>query len=209
MRKELWSRLFHIALFFYTVANAADAQPLYKDGSEPVEERVSDLLARMTLEEKIMQLDIFWGREVAKMKGHEAESASEKKMKETIGTTGIGSVHDLYPLNVSTANAIQKYAVENTRLGIPVIMIEEGLHGYCVLGSTSFPVPLQIASMWDTSLVHQIGRVIGTESRSHGIHMILAPVLGLARDSRWGRVEETYGEDPYLTALCRTDPLLL
>ena len=172
----------------------------YKDPAQPVEKRVADLVSRMTLEEKIRQLDMYWGKEVANMKGHDASSYAEEKIKNTIATTGIGSVHDFYPLDPGITNRIQKYALEKTRLGIPVLFIEEGLHGYSGLGSTSFPVPLQLAGAWDTALVHDIGRAIATETRAHGVDMILGPVLCLPRDPRWGRVEETYGEDPYLAA---------
>ncbi|MBN1599149.1 MAG: glycoside hydrolase family 3 C-terminal domain-containing protein [Bacteroidales bacterium] len=173
----------------------------YQDPGIPVEKRVASLLDLMTVEEKIMQLDMFWGREVANMDGHEAVSFSLEKTRLAMGTTGIGSVHDLYPLSSEISNQIQKYAVEETRLGIPVLFIEEGLHGYCGLGSTSFPIPLQLAAAWDTALVKQVGRAIATDTRCHGTSMILAPVLGLARDPRWGRVEETFGEDPYLSAM--------
>src|SRR5882724_884589 len=173
----------------------------YKDAHLPVEKRIADLLARMTLEEKIKQLDMYWGKEVANMGKHEAGSWSEEKVVSALGTTGAGSVHDLYPLSSEISNRIQKYAMEKTRLGIPVMFIEEGLHGYSGFGSTSFPIPLQLASAWDTSLVHDIGHVIATETRAHGVDMILGPVLCLPRDPRWGRVEETYGEDPYLAAL--------
>jgi len=134
------------------------------------------------------------------MEGAKAVSFSEDKVKEILGESGIGSIHDFYPVTASITNAIQKYAVEKTRLGIPVLFIEEGLHGYCGYGSTFFPVPLQLSSAWDTSLIFNVGRVIASEARAHGINMILGPVLGLARDPRWGRVEETYGEDTYLDA---------
>jgi len=172
----------------------------YQDTSLSVEARSHDLLGRMTVDEKIQQLDMYWGKEVAIMGGHEAASYSEEKVEEVIGTTGIGSVHDFYPIRAEIGNEIQKYAMEKTRLGIPVLFIEEGLHGYCGFGSTSFPVPLELASAWDTALVHKIGRAIATETRAHGVDMILGPVLDLARDPRWGRVEETYGEDPCLAA---------
>jgi beta-glucosidase len=172
----------------------------YQDAALPVDQRVADLIGRMTTEEKIRQLDMYWGREVANMSGHEASSYNEEKIRQMIGDHGIGSIHDFYPLNAGIANDIQRYAVEKTRLGIPVLFIEEGLHGYCGEGSTEFPIPLQLASAWDTALVRKIGHVIATETRSHGVDMILGPVLCLARDPRWGRTEETYGEDPYLDA---------
>ncbi len=189
-----------IVLVSWTSGTKQDKYP-YRDAGVPVEKRVADLLNRMTTEEKISQLDMYWGKEVANMSGHEASSYSEEKLAKMLGSTGVGSIHDLYPLSSEIANSIQKYALEKTRLGIPVLFIEEGLHGYSGLGSTSFPIPLQLAAAWDTALVHKIGRVIATETRAHGVDMILGPVLCLPRDPRWGRVEETYGEDPYLAAL--------
>lgn len=173
----------------------------YQNSDLSVEKRVADLIGRMTTEEKIQQLDMYWGKEVTNMKGHEATEYSEEKTAKILGTTSVGSIHDFYPLSSEYPNMIQKYAREKTRLSIPVLFIEEGLHGYCGLGSTSFPIPLQLASAWDTSLVYKVGRVIATETRAHGVDMILGPVLCLPRDPRWGRVEETYGEDPYLAAL--------
>jgi len=171
----------------------------YKNAALPVEKRVADLISRMTTSEKIRQLDMYWGHEVAKMNGHEAEAMSDSA-KINIGTEGIGSVHDLYPLTAATTNQIQRYALEKTRLGIPVLFIEEGLHGYESLGSTTFPTPMALAGAWDSTIVHKAGRIIATEVRAHGVNMILGPVLCLPRDPRWGRVEETYGEDPFLSA---------
>lgn len=172
----------------------------YQNPALAVEKRVSDLVSRMTLTEKIRQLDMFDGKEMATMQGHDAVSIAAEKIRSTLGTTGIGSIHDLYPLNAAITNQIQKYAIEKTRLGIPVLFIEEGLHGYSGLGSTSFPVPIGLATAWDPALVGQIGHVIATETRAHGVDMILGPVICLPRDPRWGRVEETYGEDPFLSA---------
>ena len=174
--------------------------PPYKDKTLAVERRVQDLLSRMTLDEKIRQLDMYWGKEVANMNGHEAASWDPQKTAAMLGVAGAGSVHDLYPLTAGVANDIQRYAMEKTRLGIPVLFIEEGLHGYSGLGSTSFPIPLQLSGAWDTVLLHDVGRAIATETRAHGVDMLLAPVLCLPRDPRWGRTEETYGEDTYLDA---------
>ncbi|MDB5089336.1 MAG: beta-glucosidase [Mucilaginibacter sp.] len=171
----------------------------YQNAALPVEKRVADLLSRMTTTEKIRQLDMYWGHEVANMQGHEAASYADSA-RISIGTEGIGSVHDLYPLTADVTNQVQRYAVEHTRLGIPVLFIEEGLHGYEGLGSTTFPVPIALAGAWDTTLVHKAGHIIATEMRAHGVAMVLGPVLCLPRDPRWGRVEETYGEDPYLAA---------
>jgi beta-glucosidase len=187
-------------LLSFKTVKKTDKYP-YKNAALPVDKRVADLIGRMTLEEKILQLDMFKGTEITDMKGHEATAYSEERTAKILDKTGIGSIHDLYPIKVEIANSIQKYAVEKTRLGIPVLFIEEGLHGYSGYGSTSFPIPLQLAGAWDTALVHQVGRVIATESRAHGIDMILGPVLCLPHDPRWGRIEETYGEDPYLDAL--------
>ena len=179
---------------------AAKTAPPYKNAHLPIPDRVADLLRRMTVEEKIRQLDMFWGREVADMSGHEASGYNEAKVEATIGSHGIGSVHDFYPLSAALTNQVQRYAIEHTRLGIPILFIEEGLHGYSGMGSTEFPIPLMLSGTWDTALVRQAGRVIATETRAHGVDMILGPVLDLARDPRWGRTEETYGEDPYLNA---------
>jgi beta-glucosidase len=199
-RNILYFFLISLAVISCTGSNKSAKYP-YQNSSLPVEKRVADLIGRMTTEEKIQQLDMYWGKEVTDMKGHDGNSYSEEKTAKILGTTSIGSVHDYYPLSSEYPNMIQKYAAEKTRLGIPVLFIEEGLHGYCGFGSTSFPIPLQLAGAWDTSLVHKVGHVIATETRAHGVDMILGPVLCLPRDPRWGRVEETYGEDPYLAAL--------
>jgi beta-glucosidase len=214
-----YSLVFAIILLSFAGAQSADAQSAsaqstgaqsahaqsarkypYQNPGLPVASRVTDLLSRMTVEEKIRQLDMFWGKEVADMDGHEASAYDQDKVSAAIGTHGIGSIHDFYPLSASLTNQIQRYAIEKTRLGIPVLFIEEGLHGYSGKGSTEFPIPLQLASAWDTALARKVGHVIATETRAHGVDMILGPVLCLARDPRWGRTEETYGEDPYLDA---------
>lgn len=191
--------LLTISFCSFTTPKPSPVRPPYKNPRLPIEKRLADLLKRMTVAEKIRQLDMYWGHEVAKMNGHEAAAISDSA-RINIGTTGIGSVHDLYPLTAQVANDIQRYAIEKTRLGIPVLFIEEGLHGYEGLGSTTFPAPIALAGAWDTTVVHKAGRIIATETRAHGVNMILGPVLCLPRDPRWGRVEETYGEDPYLAA---------
>jgi beta-glucosidase len=203
MRRLLKHGAFLLLLFCLLSFKIGRIRPVdpYKNAKLPVEQRIADLLSRMTLKEKILQLDMFSGKDVYGFKGHEATEYSEEITAKMMGSTGIGSMHDLYPINVDIANKIQKYAAEKTRLGIPVLFIEEGLHGYSGKGSTSFPIPLELSSAWDTSLVKQTGRAIAAETRAHGVHMILGPVLCLPHDPRWGRVEETYGEDPYLDAL--------
>lgn len=198
-KKIAWCACTILGLYAFKNAVKAPVYP-YKNAALPVEKRVADLLSRMTTEEKIRQLDMFWGKEIADVPVHEATVFSAARTAKMIGTLGAGSVHDFYPVSADLANSVQRYAIEKTRLGIPVLFIEEGLHGYSGKGSTSFPIPLQMAGAWDTSLVHQIGRVVAAESRAHGTDMILGPVLCLPHDPRWGRVEETYGEDPFLSA---------
>lgn len=167
----------------------------YKNPNLPIEERIDDLLSRMTVEEKARQLDMYIPIDL--VTNHEFD---EVKMDSVIGEVGIGSFHDLYPLHAQLPNEIQQYLVEKTRLGIPALLTAEALHGYSGSKGTCFPAPIGMGSMWDTTLMRKIGNIIGIEARSHGIHFVLSPILGLAREPRWGRVEETYGEDPYLVA---------
>ncbi|GHT13297.1 beta-glucosidase [Bacteroidia bacterium] len=150
----------------------------------------------MTLEEKAAQLDMLSANDILS----DAENFNEERFVHFIDSMCIGSIHDFYPKTAALSNEIQRRAVENSRLGIPILFIEEGLHGYCGVGSTNFPVPIGSASSWDTTLIYNIGRVIATETRAHGVHFMLCPNLDLAREPRWGRTEETYGEDVYLNS---------
>ncbi len=177
-------------------AGACNSIPTYKNPSAPIDKRIKDLMSRMTLEEKAAQLDMLSANDVVK----DANSLQEDRLAHFIDSMCIGSIHDFYPKTAELANEVQRHAVENSRLGIPVLFIEEGLHGYCGEGSTTFPVALGNASSWDTTLMNNIGKVIATEARAHGIHFILGPNLDLGRDPRWGRVEETFGEDVYLNS---------
>lgn len=174
---------------------AQEKTTIYKDSTKSIRERVDDLLSRMTVLEKARQLDMYSGGAIVSDNHLEKEKADK-----VIGIDGIGSLHDFYPTESELSNQVQKYMVEKTRLGIPALLIEEALHGYQGSKGTSFPAPIGLGSMWDVDLMQKIGRVIGTETRAHGVHFVLSPVLGLAREPRWGRVEETYGEDPYLVA---------
>ncbi|MDR2058073.1 MAG: glycoside hydrolase family 3 C-terminal domain-containing protein [Dysgonamonadaceae bacterium] len=171
-------------------------KPAYKDASLPVEKRVEDLLSRMTLEEKAAQLDMLAANDVLE----NAETLDTGRVRRYIDSMNIGSIHDLYPKSAALANQLQRRAIENSRLGIPLLFIEEALHGYQGAGATTFPVPLGNASTWDTTLIYNIGRVVAAEARAHGIHFVLGPNLDLAREIRWGRVEETFGEDTYLSS---------
>ncbi|ANI90765.1 hypothetical protein A9P82_12150 [Arachidicoccus ginsenosidimutans] len=173
----------------------------YKDKKLPVEKRVKDLLSRMTEEEKIKQLDMYRGFEFVPMgDAHEASVYNKDTIAKALGNFSVGSMHDFYPAYASLSNKVQHYVITHSRLGIPVLFIEEGLHGYSGKGSTSFPIPLALAATWDTSLLYKVGRTIASEARADGTDMILGPLLGLARDPRWGRMEETYGEDTYLVS---------
>ena len=169
--------------------------PPYRDVTKDIETRVSDLLSRMTLEEKVGQLDMYSANDLV----YDGRISIEKTRKILTRTT-IGSVHDYYPESAEASNELQKYVIENTRLGIPVLFIEEALHGYQGNKGTAFPVPIGMGCMWDVELMKKIGGAIGAEARSVGVHMVLSPVLGIGREPRWGRVQETYGEDPYLAA---------
>lgn len=188
------SLLLFCVLFLFMIG-CAEKTP-YKDPTLPIEKRVNDLLARMTLEEKAAQLDMLAANDIL----DDSETINEEKLRFYIESMNIGSIHDLYPVSAALANKLQKHAVENSRLGIPLIFIEEALHGYQGAGATCFPIPMGNATSWDTTLIYNIGRVIATEARAHGIHFVLGPNLDLARDIRWGRVEETFGEDTYLSS---------
>lgn len=169
--------------------------PAYKNAKLDVESRVTDLVSRMTLEEKVMQLDMYSAGDLV-VQG----KISPERAKKALNGMSIGSVHDYYPETAVHANELQKYIVENTRLGIPALFIEEALHGYQGKKSTAFPVPIGLGSMWDVELMEKIGRAVAAETRSVGVHMVLSPVLGIGREPRWGRVQETYSEDAYLAA---------
>ncbi|GGA62904.1 beta-glucosidase [Edaphobacter acidisoli] len=156
----------------------------------------------MTLQEKVRQLDMYSGATSIMSshtdKTHATASAAflPEKADALWANLGVGSIHDLNP-TPEQANAIQKWVIAHNRLGIPALFIEEGLHGFDT--GTVFPAPIGLAATWDASVAKQTGAAIAAEARATGVDMILAPVLDLARDPRWGRVEEDFGEDPYLT----------
>jgi len=180
------------------------AVPAYKDAALPVGERVRDLLSRMTLEEKVRQMDQYRGWQlVDKVHPDKPNAATPDakilwdRVREVIGTAGIGCIHDLYA-TADINNRLQRYAVEETRLGIPILFASEALHGFSQPGCTIFPQAIALAGTWDPALVERVAHAVAAEARSNGVHEAFAPVLDLARDPRWGRVEETYGEDPCL-----------
>ena len=178
----------------------------YKNPVLSPEERAKALLSLMTLEEKVAQMDIIRGVEFS-TKPHKlyhcavyADSEiNEEKLAETLSTRGIGFIHDCYSHPIFF-NKLQKFMVEKTRLGIPCMFTGEALHGILWPGATVFPVPLALAASFDRSNVNKIGRAIASETRALGMHEILAPNLDVAREPRWGRVEETFGEDTYLSS---------
>jgi len=171
----------------------------YLDHARPVEERVSDLLSRMTLEEKLAQLGGIWVFELL-----DGMTFSEEKAEPLLGNgigqiTRLGGATSLEPAaSAQLANRIQTFLVEHTRLGIPAMVHEECCSGYLARGATCFPQIIGLASTWEPELAEQMTSVIRTQMRAAGGHQGLAPVLDVARDPRWGRVEETFGEDPYL-----------
>ncbi len=155
----------------------------------------------MTLDEKIAQLGSCWVYEILTGMKY-APDKVEKLLHSGIGQiTRLGGASNLRPAEVAAlANQIQKYLIENTRLGIPAVIHEECCSGYMSRGATVFPQAIGVASTWEPELVEAMGDVIRQQMRSVGTHHALAPVLDVARDARWGRTEETFGEDPYLTA---------
>jgi len=168
----------------------AGTSPVYRDPAAPVEARVSDLLGRMTLEEKIAQLQC---------------SSQYPENPRLMPQSGIGSMATVlrrFPAAEAAEknNAVQKLAAANTRFGIPVLIHDEGLHGVIGNGATSFPQAIALASTFDTTLMAKVSTAIAQEARSRGIRQLLSPVINISRDARWGRVEESYGEDPLLTS---------
>jgi beta-glucosidase len=173
----------------------------YRDPKLPVDKRVGDLLARMTPAEKVAQLvSVNWEHtHLDDPKTH----AFSPELAQKLIADGIGEItrpsdrHDAAGA-VAYANAIQKFLVEKTRLGIPTLLHEEALHGFVAPAGTSFPQALGLAATFDPALNEQIFAVAARQARARGVQHVLAPVLDVARDPRWGRIEETYGEDPYL-----------
>lgn len=201
-------------LFCATTASAQT--PIYKQANAPIDYRVKDLLSRMTIEEKVAQLCCPLGWEMYTKTGNNSVTVSDlykQKMKDApIGSfwavlradpwtqktleTGLNP-----ELAAKAMDALQKYAVEQTRLGIPVLFAEECPHGHMAIGATVFPTALSAASTWNEALMHQVGEAIALEARSQGANIGYGPVLDIAREPRWSRMEETFGEDPVLTSV--------
>jgi beta-glucosidase len=179
-----------------------DAKADYRNPKLPVARRVEDLLARMTLEEKVGQMLCLWNarRQITDKQGRFDPAKAPKWFKVGIGRIERPSEGHGARAEAEYLNAIQRWVKENTRLGIPVIFHEEALHGLQGPEATSFPQAIGLASTWNPDLVERVFTVVGREVRARGAQQVLAPVVDVARDPRWGRIEETYGEDPYLVS---------
>jgi beta-glucosidase len=188
----------------------------YENPALPVERRLDDLVARMTPEEKSNQLATLYG--YSRVLEDELPTPAWKR---AIWKDGIGNIDEhlngvlrgsfpqsrhRYPHSVhaEAINTVQRFFVEETRLGIPVDFTNEGIRGLCHTKATSFPSQMGIASAWDRRLVEDIGHITGREARALGYTNIYSPILDLPRDPRWGRTVECYSEDPYLTATLGT-----
>lgn len=206
-----------IGLMVFTVAASGQAQrggkdktagpvnpdvqassPKYKDASLPIEDRVADLLPRMTLEEKIDQIATGWENRIEVIDPTGAYTTAEARK---VALNEWGTEMKLTPRHFAVLrNGMQRYYREKTRLGIPAMVYSESLHGLMEYGSTSFPQTLALASTWDPALVKRVFTAAGDEAGSRGVGQVYSPDLDIARDPRWGRTEETYGEDPYLVS---------
>lgn len=189
--------------------------PAYKDPSLSIDIRLSDLLSRMTLEEEVGQLLCPLGWEMYEIHGSEVHPSG--KFKQLIKERNVGMLWATYradpwtkktlanglnpEMAAKAGNALQKYVMENTRLGIPMFLAEEAPHGHMAIGATVFPTGIGMAATWSPELVKEVGQVIAKEIRSQGGHISYGPVLDLTRDPRWSRVEETFGEDPVLSGI--------
>jgi len=183
-------------------SSAVAQRPAYRDASLPIERRITDLLSRMTLEEKVAQMMCLWDQKklITSQDGRFDPAKAPRWFR-----VGIGRIerpqdgHDARG-EAEFVNAIQRWVRDSTRLGIPILFNEEALHGLEAAGATSFPQAIALASTWNTDLVQRVFTATAAEARARGVHQVLAPVVDIAREPRWGRFEETYGEDPFLVA---------
>lgn len=197
------------------VAGCGGRTPVYKDAGRSAEERADDLLKRMTVDEKLGQLLCPLGWPMYDKVSADSVAISDQ-YRDFIQNQHGGMLWAVFRadpwtrktletgLNPTLAakayNALQRYAMDSTRLGIPIILAEEAPHGHMAIGTTVFPTSIGLASTWDTDLVEQVGQTIGTELQAQGATIGYGPVIDLSREPRWSRVEETYGEDVHLTS---------
>ncbi len=189
------------------MSSAIPAAP-YRNAALPAARRVKDLLSRMTLEEKAAQMMCVWQKKADTLVDAEgdfdlAKARAAFKHRRGLGQVGrpsdAGKGKDARGMAELT-NAIQRFFIENSRLGIPVIFHEECLHGHAAIGGASFPQPIALGGTFNPDLVEALFTMTAAEARLRGAHQALTPVVDVAREPRWGRVEETYGEDPYLVS---------
>jgi beta-glucosidase len=209
------SRILAVCLVFVSVACGWTQQTkglAYQNPDAPVTARVRDLLSRMTLEEKVAQLESFTNKPV--VPGMNLETAIEgdhlnEVVLKKIFANGLGTyafMDEFAGLSgdahsgAEHRNLLQEWVLKNTRLGIPILFHGEALHGAMVKGATSFPEAVGLGSTWDPTLLEQMFSAVAVEERALGNTLVLAPVFDLSRDPRYGRVEEMYSEDPYLVA---------
>ena len=187
----------------------------YESVDLPAEQRAQDLLSRMSIEEKAAQMVGIWQKKAEMLVDADGKFDLEKARRAFAAGDGLGQVgrpsdaggtgHEPEKgrnprQQAELTNAIQKFFIEESRLGIPVIFHDECLHGHAAVGGTSFPQPIGLAATFNPDLVEQLYTMTARETRSRGTHQALTPVVDVARDARWGRVEETFGEDPYLVS---------
>ena len=188
---------------------------LYKDPSQSIADRVDDLISRMSIDEKIGQMHALWlileENGDHSIRSDQFTGAADPETLKQVMSNGLGQI--TRPLGTRDINAaegvralnrLQKFFVEETRLGIPVMSHEECLSGMMAAGATLFPSSLAFGATWNPELIEKVGKDIGDECRMLGCHQGLSPVLDVARDARWGRTEETFGEDPYLVGVLAT-----
>ncbi len=210
----MWYRICIGLLLVCEITVGQTKQPIYKDPAYSPEVRTKDLLQRMTLNEKVGQVLCFMGWEMYEIKGNNVVASNQFETLEKKQLAGMlwatfradpwtkkTLQNGLNPeLAAKAANALQRYSIEHSRLGIPMFFAEEATHGHMAIGTTVFPTGLGQAATFNTELIEKMGKVIGEELRLQGAHIAYGPILDLAREPRWSRVEETYGEDPILVA---------
>jgi beta-glucosidase len=204
-----------LAMALASVGACAAGAPLYKNSHAAVDARVNDLLSRMTLQEKIAQISCIWQRkgEVEDASGNFDPAKAARVFPYGIGQVArpsdrvpleandpLENVFRNVPQTVDFVNAVQHYSMDDTRLGIPTLFHGEGLHGFMARDATSFPQAIALGSSWDPALVTSVYTVVAREARARGVQLLLTPVINLGRDPRWGRIEETFGEDPYMAS---------
>ncbi len=202
------SIIFFCCCFVSVLMTISHAQPVkglpYQNQHLSDNVRAMDLIKRMSLEEKVNQLMAVWDNNPDRF---DSKFFSDVTRAKTVFGSGVNSVQPYFAdirETVATRNRIQKYLIENTKWGIPALFVDEGQHGLMKPEATSFPMAIGLACSWDPVLFTEVYTIAANEMRSRGTHHVLSPVIDVCRDPRWGRVEETYGEDPYLNGVLGT-----